>query len=164
MSNVIPGVPNSPAGWPTIEESFDEDTMSRRFDMTPKGLSLERALAVACPSGMPMSKRNANDLVDKFPISLAMSSLTDKVHDISLQGFLLQGGFSKQFFRMFSSIGELTIHTIFSKSEVDSKGIVVPIFMWVPVREVDPMSKNGKADFGRKSGEVKGGQAGNTHF
>jgi len=166
MSNVIPGVPHSPAGWPTIEEGFDEDTMSRGFDMTPKGFKSREG-----PSSR-MTKWNAKveslksfpDLVDKFPISLAMSSLTDKVHDISLQGFLLKGSFTKPFFRMFTSIGKLTIHIIFSKSEVDSKGIVVPIFMWVTVREIDSMSKNGKADFGRKSGEVKGGQAGNTHF
>ena len=83
MSNVIPGVPHSPAGWPTIEEGFDEDTMSRGFDMTPKGFKSREG-----PSSR-MTKWNAKveslksfpDLVDKFPISLAMGSLTDKVHE-----------------------------------------------------------------------------------
>ena len=114
MSNVIPGVPHSPAGWPTIEESFDEDSMSRRFDMTPKGF---KSGECSCSR---MSRRNTKveslksfpDLVDKFPISLAMSSLTDKVHDISLQGFLLKGSFPKPSLRMLSSIGKLTIHII----------------------------------------------------
>ena len=86
MSNVIPGVPHSPAGWPTIEEGSDEDTMSRGFDMTPKGFKSRDG-----PSSR-MSNRNAKakpfksfpDLVLKFLIPLAVSSLTEKIQDISL--------------------------------------------------------------------------------
>ena len=166
MSNVIPGVPHSPIGWPTIEERFDEDTMSRRFDMTPKGFKSRES------SCSRMSKRNAKieslesfpDLVDKFPISLAMSSLTDKVHDISLQGFLLKGSLPKPSLRMLTCIGKLTIHIILRHSDVDNKGIVMPIIMWVSVRKVNTVSKNGKADFGRKCGKVKRGQTSNANF
>ena len=119
-----------------------------------------------------MSKRNAEaksfksfpDLVDKFPISLAVGSLTDKVQDISLQGFLLKGSFPEPPFRMLTSIGKLTMHTFFGKDEVDRKGIVVPVSMWVSIKEIDSVGNNGKADFGRKGVKVKGGQAGNTHF
>ena len=119
-----------------------------------------------------MSKRNAKaksfksfpELVDKFPIPLAMSSLTEEGQDMSLQGFLLKGHFAKPVFRMLTSIGKLTMHTFFGKDEVDRKGIVVPVSMWVSIREIDSVGNNGKADFGRKSVKVKGGQAGNTHF
>ena len=119
-----------------------------------------------------MSKRNAEaksfksfpDLVDKFPISLAVGSLTDKVQDISLQGFLLKGSFPEPPFRMLTSIGKLTMHTSFGKSEVDSKGIAVPLSMRVSIRELDSVSMNGKADFRRKRVEVQGGQASNTNF
>ena len=37
MPNVSSGALHPPAGRPTIEESFDEDTMSRGFDLSTKG-------------------------------------------------------------------------------------------------------------------------------
>ena len=65
---------------------------------------------------------------------------------------------------MLTSTGKLTLHTSFGKYEVDSKGIAVPVSMWVAIGEIDSISKNGKADFSRKNVKVKGGQAGNTDF
>ena len=49
---------------------------------------------------------------------------------------------------MFTSIGELTLHSSFGKDEVDSKSIVMPVSMWVTIRKVDSMGNDGKANFG----------------
>ena len=86
MSNVFSSASHSSAGWPTIEKSFDEDTMSRGFDTTPKGFKPRDG-----PSSR-MSNRNAKaesfksfpDLVLKFLKPLAVSSLAEKFQDSSL--------------------------------------------------------------------------------
>jgi hypothetical protein len=87
MSNVILGVPHSPAGWPTIEKRFDEDTMGRRLDMTPKGFKSRNGPSSRMPKGNAKAKafKSFPDLVDKLRISLAMGSLADKAQDIPLQ-------------------------------------------------------------------------------
>ena len=79
MSNVIPGVHHSSAGWPTIEKSFNEDTMSREFDMSSKGVESIDGPSNRMSNGnaQPKSFKSAPDLADKFPFTLAMGSLTD---------------------------------------------------------------------------------------
>ena len=92
MSNVNLGVPHSPAGWPTIEKGFDEDTMGRRFDMTPKGFKSRKGPSSRMPKGNAKAKtfKSFPELVGKLSISLALVSLADKAQDIFLQGFLLK--------------------------------------------------------------------------
>jgi len=53
MPNVGSGGPHSPAGWPTIEKSFNEDTMGRRFDLSTKGVKAVNS------SGNRMTNGNA---------------------------------------------------------------------------------------------------------
>ena len=95
MTDINASVSHSPAGWPTIEESFDIDTMSRRLHLSTK------AFKPIDGSGNRMSKRNAEsktlkstpNLVDEFSSSFALSSLINDLQNVLLQSFLLQGNF-----------------------------------------------------------------------
>ena len=166
MSDVCSGCPHSPAGWPTIEKSFNVDTMCRRFDLSSKGVKTINSSGNRMTNGnaKPKTIKSGPDLVDKLPPPFAVGSLADKCHDIFLQSLLLEGGFSKPIFRMLTRVGELVTHFTFSKGEVYDKGIGVPISMNVSIRKVDPVSSDSSSDFRRESVKVKRGKAGNTNF
>ena len=123
MSNVFPGVLHSSAGWPTIEKSFNEDPMGRRFDLSTKGVKSIYGSGNCMTNWNAKSKtiKSGPDLVDKLPPPFAVGSLADKSHDVLLQSLLLKGGFSKPILRMLTRVGKLVMHTTFAKSEVDSK-------------------------------------------
>ena len=56
---------------------------------------------------------------------------------------------------MVTRVGKLVMHFSFSKSEVDSKGIGVPVSMHVSIRKDDPMSNDSKANLSREGVKVK---------
>ena len=90
MPDVSSGVPHSPAGWPTIEKGFHEDTMGGRFDLSTGGIKAIYNSGNRMPSGnaKPKTLKSAPDLVDQLPSAFAVGSLVDETHDIFLQGFL----------------------------------------------------------------------------
>ena len=159
MPDVGSGGPHSPASWPTIEKSFDEDTMCRRFDLSTKGVKAVNSSGNRMTNGnaKPKTFKSCPDLVDKLPPPFAVGCLADKSHDVPLQSLLLKGGFSKPIFRMLTRVGELVMHFTFTKSEVDDKGIGVPISMYVSIRKVDPVSSDSSPDLSRESVKVKRG-------
>ena len=91
MPNVGSGGPHSPAGWPTIEKSFNEDTMGRRFDLSTKGIKAVRSSGNRMTNGnaKPETFKSGPDLVNKLPPSFAMYRLADKGQNILLQSLLL---------------------------------------------------------------------------
>ena len=133
MPDVGSGGPHSPASRPTIEKSFNEDTMCRRLDLTTEGVKTINSSGNRMTNGnaKPKTLKSCPDLVDKLPPPFAVSSLADACHDVPLQRLLLKGDFSKPIFRMLTRVGKLFMHFTFPKSEVDDKGIGMPISLYV---------------------------------
>ena len=79
MSDVCSGCPHSPAGWPTIEKSFNVDTMCRRLDLSSKGVKTINSSGNRMTNGNAKSKtiKSGPDLVDKLPPPFAVGSLAD---------------------------------------------------------------------------------------
>ena len=86
MPYIIASVSHSPAGWPTVEESLDIDTVDRGFNLATK------ALETIDSSRNRMAERNAEsetlksttNLVDKLPSSFALGSLLNDLQNVLL--------------------------------------------------------------------------------
>ena len=105
VSDITASGSHSSAGWPTIEESFDIDTMGRRFNLAIK------TLETIDSSGNRMANRNAkseslrstSNLVDKLSSPFALSSLINDLKDVFLQSSLFKGRLPKPVTRMLGS-------------------------------------------------------------
>ena len=129
MTDINASVSHSPAGWPTIEESFDIDTMSRRLHLSTK------AFKPIDGSGNRMSKRNAEsktlkstpNLVDEFSSSFALCCLINNFQDTFLQRLLFQRSFLKPLIRLHRVFLKVSVHSTFGKNKVHNEGVAVPV-------------------------------------
>ena len=166
MTYITASVSHSPAGWPTIEESFDIDTMGRGFNLATK------ALETIDSSSNRMAKRNAEseplesttNLVDKFSSSLALSSLLNDLQNVLLQSFLFESRFLEPIGGMHDCFGKVSVHSTLGKNKVHNKGVAMPLRVRMVIVKMYTMSNDSKPDFSRESVEIQRGKASNTNF
>ena len=156
MPYIIASVSHSPAGWPTVEESLDIDTVDRGFNLATK------ALETIDSSRNRMAERNAEsetlksttNLVDKLPSSFALGSLLNDLQNVLLQSFLLKSRFLEPSGGMRDSSGKVNVQPTFGKNKVNNKGVAMPLRVWMIIVKVFTMSNDSEPDFGRESVEV----------